>query len=384
MKRLVMVAKSPWHPAIRREHALAGEARRHGVHVDFVEAPSDLRALRRGDRQGWLRGLRPVPPQRSHPAVAVHRRSTFVPGHRGPLAASADNTLLGRTLRELCRDADRTRTAVVVNVPWQWNATAGLGARRVFDAADDWNLLLGGRRPHVRRMYERIAAEADDIIVANENLTALFPGRETWLVPNGTPSDLVAGRPHRQPGTRRMTYVGTLSERFDADLVGAVLSLLPGWTLDLYGETRYAGHGDRPAPELTDLVETFGSRVVWHGVLQRSELGRVLDNTGVALVPHRARYCRGQSSMKFLDYAARGCPVVSTRWEAGIDRQSPPGVSFADTATTFAAAVRAADSTDVLTAARAIAWARSQTWEARWPTWAGAAFGGVLVPDWPS
>jgi len=367
-----MVAKSTWEPAIRREHALAGQAERHGVRVDFVEAPADLRTLRRA---GWAAGLRAVPPLRTRSAGTSYARSTLVPGHRHPLAAAVDNRLLHRTLRALCDVPGRNDAVIVVNTPWQWGATAGVRARRVFDAADDWNLLLDGRRPHVRRAYRRIAEEADAVVVANESLSSLFPGRQVRLVPNGTPAGLIAGAAARTPGSRRMAYVGTLTERFDAHLVGRVLALLPGWSLDLYGEARYAGHGDRPAPELVGLLETYGARVSWHGVRQRSELGAALDRADVALVPHRARYCRGQSSMKFLDYAARGCPVVSTRWAAGLDRQAPPGVRFADTAQAFADAVRAAGDVDAATAGRAISWARTQTWEQRWPRWEAAVFG---------
>jgi glycosyltransferase involved in cell wall biosynthesis len=375
MKRLVMVAKSPWHPAIRREHALASEARRNGLHVDFIEAPNDIRQLRGGDRRAWLAGLRTLPPQRSQAPAGAFTRSTLVPGHRGRLAAAVDNRLLRRTVLQLCRAAEPRDVAVVVNVPWQWDATAGAGGRRVFDAADDWNLLLGGKRPHVRRMYHRIGAEADRVIVANENLAALFGGRAVDLVPNGTQSGLVADAVRRNTGARRIVYVGTFSERFDADLMSAVLRLLPDWKLDLYGEFRYAGLGSSPAPEFNGLLAEFGTRVTWHGVLQRAGLGPVLAGAGIAVVPHRARYCRGQSSMKFLDYAAGGCPVVSTRWETGIERQAPPGVWFADTPAEFAAAVRVAGDMDGGTARQAIGWAREQTWERRWPAWSGAVFG---------
>ncbi|MGK5681929.1 glycosyltransferase [Actinoplanes sp. URMC 104] len=286
------------------------------------------------------------------------------------MAAAVDNFLLRRTVRSLI--ADPTETTAVVNVPWQWDATAGHGVRRVFDAADDWNLLLGGRRSHVRAQYDKIAAEADAIIVANENLAELFGGRAVQLVPNGTQTDLVTSAVTRIPGSRRLVYVGTFSERFDAELVGQVLDLLPGWTLDLYGEFRYAGHGDKPAPEFDRLLKN--PRATWHGVVERAGLSRVLSGATAALVPHRARYSRGQSSMKFLDYAAQGCPVVSTHWESGIERQTPPGVWFADTATEFAAAVRTAALVDSAAVASARTWAQEQTWERRWPLWAAAVF----------
>jgi glycosyltransferase involved in cell wall biosynthesis len=376
VKHLVLVAKSPWSPAIRREHALAAQACSNGVRVDFIESPSDIRRLGRPDRGGWFGGLRAAEPGRPVAGVTAHPRSTIVPGHRSSLAATVDNRLLRRSVRALCRASDSADVAIVVNVPWQWDATANIGVRRVFDAADDWNLLLSGRRPHLRRLYAQIGAEADAVIVANENLSPLFAGRLVHHIPNGTPAHLVAEPVTRPRDARRMIYVGTFSERFDVDLVAHVLMRLPDWTLDLVGECRYAGHGARPERRLADLIAGFDDRVSWHGGVPRTELGRLLDGTSVALVPHRAQYCRGQSSMKFLDYAARGCPVVSTRWDEAIDRQAPPGVWFADTVDDFAAAVLLASRIDDDTAARSVAWARTQTWDRLWPAWAGAVFGG--------
>lgn len=366
-----MVAKSAWLPAIRREHALAAQAQANGIRVDFIEAPADIRQLR---RPHWLAGLRTAPPAPAPAGLTAHRRSTIVPGHRGRLAAIVDNRLLRRSVRSLCR-APAADVAVVVNLPWQWNATTGVRGRRVFDAADDWNLLLAGRRPHVRDSYARIAAEADAIVVADEHLAALFGGRDVHVIPNGTPADLVAAPTGLPRDDRRMVYAGTFSERFDTDLVAAVLTRLPTQTLDLYGECRYAGHGTDPSPEFQAFLDRFPGRVSWHGVLPRADLGAVLNTTGIALVPHRARFCRGQSSMKFLDYAAHGCPVVSTRWATGVDRQAPPGVWFADTPEDFAAAVGRAGRAGSLTSTEAYAWARAQTWERRWPHWSTAVFG---------
>ena len=51
---LVLCAKSPWDPPLRREHAFAREAALHGHTVDFVEQPADIRALATIGRR-WLR-----------------------------------------------------------------------------------------------------------------------------------------------------------------------------------------------------------------------------------------------------------------------------------------------------------------------------------------
>ncbi|GAA3301720.1 glycosyltransferase [Dactylosporangium vinaceum] len=372
MRQLIMVAKSPWLPSIRREHALADEAIGHDVAVTFVEAPNDVRALRPATAPAWLRRLGISRHRSASTGPVVVERSTFVPGHRHPLAAAADNALLGRQLRRLITQEDG-QTAVVVNLPWQWPAVAGLPARRIFDAADDWNALLGEERSHVRTLYRRVAAEADVVIIANPALEALFDGRDTVLVPNGTPADLVQHTPHPRPFGRRLVYAGTLTHRFDAELMGAVLTLLPGWQLDLYGECRYPGYRTEPAPELVNLLSRYSAQVRWHGVVSRSELGPALDAADVAVVPHRIAYTHGQSSMKLADYAARGRPIVRTTGDAASDADAPPGTWTAGTAGDFAAAVVAAYST-TQHATPAVAWARERTWPNRWPAWSAAVF----------
>lgn len=373
MTRLLLAAKSPWVPSIRREHAVCSNASRHGIDVEFYESPADVRTAAAGGVLHWLRGLRCPTADRGAAGVRTFRRSVPVPGHRHQLAAAVDNALLHRTLKRRVDSADTP--VVVVNLPWQWPATQGLRVRRVFDAADDWTALLGGTRPHVAAAYARISREADCVIVANPSLSVLFPGRGLHVVENGMPSDLVATgelvRPHRQ----RMVYVGTLSPRFDAELVSGALDRLSGWTLDLYGECRYPGRGDRPSAELTRLLDRPDGRVRWHGVVERGSLAGVLDAADVALVPNVAAHSRGQSSMKFGDYAARGRPIVSTRWQPDLAACAPPGTWFASTVDEFAAAVTTAGLADTATLAANVAWARLRTWDHQWPKWASAAFG---------
>ncbi|GAA3248344.1 glycosyltransferase [Dactylosporangium siamense] len=380
MSRLIMVAKSLWHPSIRREHALATEACSHGVEVTFIEAPSDVRSVRVSTTGPWLRGLCSATPRQLRDGLDIVSRSTLAPGHRHSAAASADNALLRRQIGSvLSRSPRSARPTVVVNLPWQWPATARLPIRRIFDAADDWDALLGGSRPHVRAMYHRIADEADAIIVANPTLRDLFPGRTVELVANGTPADLVVDAVRPRPHDRRLVYAGTLSHRFDVDLIRAVLDLLPGWRLDLYGESRYPGHRDEPAREFRDLLRQCPDRIRWHGVLDRDDLGQAIDAADVAVVPHRAAQSRGQSSMKLADYAARGRPIVSTGWDTNPDAEQPPNTWMAANAEEFAAAVvqAYADAGDI---DGAVAWARQRTWPSRWPLWSAAAFGSQPVP----
>lgn len=372
MTHLIVLSKSRWKPAIRREHALCEQAAQHGVLVDFYESPSDVRSAVRRPGQ-WLRDMAVDRPAETD-GVTVHHRSTLVPGHRHPLAATAENTLLSRAVRRRLSAVAAEDALVVVSLPWQWAATASLGVRRVFDAADDWTTLIPHDRPHLRRAYAQIAREADSVIVGNPTLSRLFPGRTAHLVENGMPVGAI-GMPTGRPAGRRLIYVGTLSQRFDTALIDTVMASMTDWTLDIYGQCQYPGRGSRPSPELDALLARFGPRVTWHGVVARRQLAGVLDRADVALVPNVVEFSRGQSSMKLGDYAARGLPIVSTVWEDHVEASAPPATWFGTDPASFCAAIEAARQATATDRAANLAWAAEHTWDHQWPRWEAAAFG---------
>jgi glycosyltransferase involved in cell wall biosynthesis len=366
--RLIFVSKSRWTPAVRREHALAREAAAHGLAVDFVQRPVDVRALAGADgRRQWRAALA----RRATPTpdgVTVHEHAVLVPGHRSDLSERAAARLLARRLRRLARPGD----TVVVCTPWQWPALAALpdSVRRVFDGADDWGALVPARRAAFERRYAEIAAQADAVVLASPDLAPRFARATVTVVANGVEAALIAAPRAAEARPRSMVYVGTLSERFDAPLVAEMLRALPGWRLDLYGQCQYAGLGERPAPELLHLLEAF-ERVTWHGPVPRDRVAAVLDRAQVAILPNRPELTTGQDAMKLYDYAARGLPIVSTPWSQRLVSDGPPGLVVAGDAAGLAEAVAGASSL----ADERRAWAAQRTWERRWAAWAAAALG---------
>jgi len=372
---LVLCAKSPWNPPIRREHAFAREAALHGHTVDFVEQPADVRALARIGRR-WLHleggGAEPVTAVDN---LAVWGRFVPAPGHRGKLAALADNALLARLLRCLVAGPDAT---VVANAPWQWPAVAKSQAgRRVFDCADNWAAMLPQREPRIRELCRHIAAEADDVIVVNPSLAELFAGRDVTVVRNATAASRCDGAPTPCPGARRLVYVGTLSERFDAPLMVDVLDLLPDWHLTLYGPCQYAGHAGAPGEELRQLLDAHPDRATWKGIARPTELVGALDGADVLVLPNRSSLSTGQDSMKLYDYCARGRPIVATRLDPAGTATEAPHVRWTASAREFADAIRGASQEDPELAADRVRWAARQTYAARWPQWSAAVFGDL-------
>lgn len=370
----MICSKSRWNPAIRREHALAQLAADAGVQVTFVERPGDIRALATA-RQApqWWNGLRARPDRTTvREGLEVVPTSVVLPGHRGRAGEHLSTWLLARALR---RVAGLDEAVVVVDVPWQWPAAAAVCAhRRVFDCADDWSEQMPHRKRRLTELYARIDREADAITLANPVMIDRFPSGRTVVVRNGVAPELLAPLTDR-PTDKRMVCAGTLSPRFDTLLAAEVLSSLPDWTLDLYGQCQYPGRGERPGKDLRLLLSRHASQVRYHGVVRRGELASAIDRATVAVVLNRADASNGQDSMKLYDYAARGRPIVSTRFSPTLDQQGPPHLVLADTPAEFTKGLRESLAEPKPWALERRQWAEEQRWERRWPTWARAIFG---------
>lgn len=363
--RVVICAKSRWDPSIRREHAIAATAAASGYDIDFIERAQDIRDL------SWSSILRPRQSFRPLPeGLRVTPQFTPVPGHRNEVAHRVDAAGLRRVLRRVVSSGPAP-LAVMVNAPWNWAATSALppGVRRVVDLTDDWTTLLPQRRDRIIRDHRRIAREADAIVVVAPGLADLFD-REVVVVPNAVAPELLATPAVPAPGERRMTYVGTLSERFDSRLMEEVLVRLPEWSLDLYGPCHYAGEGDGPGVALQSLLARFEGRIHWHGMVTRADMSRVLDASDVLVLPNDPGISIGQDSMKLYDYAARARPIVATPIRVPDD--GPEVLALAADPQDFADAVCRFDGTDS-TGNRA--WAESNGWTARLPLWMAAVTG---------
>jgi glycosyltransferase involved in cell wall biosynthesis len=369
---LLIASKSPWTPAIRREHALARLASRYGHAVTFLEAADDIRVAHRG-AAAWARRLSHPVRRGGDAGIELVARSTLLPAHRNRLCEAIDTRLLRRALSAF--GEDRTAT-ITITFPWNWPAVAQRrDVRKVLDVADDWRALIPARSRRVSELYKRAAQEADAISVVSEQLCGLFPDREVTVVRNAVDEALLSTPLSPAPGAQRMVYVGTLSERFDATQAGELLDRLPDWRLELYGQCRYAQMGTRPGPELVSLLARDDGRVRWHGPVGREDLAAVLDSADVLLLPNRAEHSQGQDSMKLYDYAARGRPIVASGGAVAGMSEPPPRLRAGLDADALAALVSAAPTEPQGWTSERAAWARTQSWDARWADWSRVLFG---------
>jgi hypothetical protein len=364
------LAKDPWHPAIRREHMIARELVRGGCDVQFVQAPADAHRLRT-DPGNWWRHLRSARFQDVAPGISVTERSTVQPGLRHGLAERIDAGLLSSFLRR----SNWNPALSVFLLPWEWRAARTLGGRVVFDCTDDWARLL----PHARGLpgqLRRIADEADQIVVVNPVLADLFPGRTPVVVPNGTDESLLSAPRTALPAQRHAVYVGSVGERFDVDLVRAVLTALPDWSLTVHGQLVFPQRAQPARERFLALERDTGGRFRYAGLAPRTDLPDLLDAATVALIPDVASRALGQSSMKTYDYCARGVPVVATAGHLEHSSDAPPHTYVVDGAAEMAAAMVAAADEPVSQAKERVDWAAERTWARRTDAWLDAAMGG--------
>ncbi len=364
ISHLVLCAKSPWQPTIRREHHMAKAAAASGLDVTFVEVPMDLRAVRTVGAARYAAALIGGGRERSArgaDGVALVQAAVLAPGHRGGVATSTAARLTARHLSRF----DRPDTVVVATTPWSWRPVSTLRhARRAVDLADDWSALIPARRRLIADMHRSIAQEAQSVVIASVALSGTFPSAS--VVSNATDEAVLTPAWSAAPASSRMAYLGTLSERFDLHLMRDVLRLLPEWSLDLYGQAAFAGSVAAASPELTHFVEEFAPRVMWHGPIARTAVAAALDSGDVLVIPNRPDQSLGQDSMKLYDYLARGRPVVAT--PAAADG-SLPGVTIAGDARSFADAVLASARRGGCDAPAQRDWAARNTYTSRWPSW---------------
>jgi hypothetical protein len=366
------LAKDPWNPAIRREQMIARELVRRGLPVRFVQAPADVRRVRT-DPGNWWSHLRRARFQTVAPGITVTERSTVQPGLRHAAAERVDAGLLGSFLRRSGWDPELS----VFMLPWEWRAARRLPGRHVFDCTDDWTRLL----PHARGLPDqlrRIADEADEVVVVNHVLADLFPGRTPVVVPNGTDATLLDAPHTAERAERHAVYVGSISDRFDVDLVRAVLTALPDWTLTVHGQLVFPQRAQAARDRFLALTGEFRGRFQYAGLLPRDRLADVLDAASVALIPDVASIALGQSSMKTYDYCARGVPLVATAGHLEHSSDAPPHSYVVAGAAEMAAAMVAAAEEPDRYAKERVEWAGERTWARRTNTWLAGTLGDRL------
>ncbi len=181
-------------------------------------------------------------------------------------------------------------------------------SRVVYYARDDWAAYPPHRRswPVYRAAYAGMRARGRKVAAVSEAILDRI-GTGGVVVANGIdPREWLpapAGPSADPLGGPLIAYVGSLDQRLDVGLVGAIATAFPLARVVLAGPilepSALASLSSLPNVELT-------------GSLGRKDVTDLLREASVGLVPHRdSPLTRGMSPLKLYEYLAAGCPVVA-------------------------------------------------------------------------
>jgi hypothetical protein len=270
--------------------------------------------------------------------AGVRETPSWLPGCRslhvdvlGPVAGGTTDALgwalAGVGLRRHLGTSSH-RVAVAAN-PLSTPLLGRLAAHRAgFDAVDDWRAFPSVARalPRVEAGY-RAAHRAATVTTVSDVLSARL-ARDFGLAPLTVGNAVErratsAAAPDGLPADPFAVYVGTVQDRVDLDLLGAVARRVP---------VVVAGPADAAhAAQLEALPLT------WLGPIPVEQVPGLLARAAVGLLPHRRdSLTESMAPMKLLEYVASGLRTVSTSLP---DVGRHPGVVVVDDHEAFVAAV---------------------------------------------
>ena len=370
---IVCISSIDWDFIWQGHQEITSTLARAGNLVLFIEntgvRPPNLRDLPRLRQRvrNWSRGVNGF--REEAPNLFVYS-PLVLPFPYSRIACRVNGLLLVRSVRRWMRAVEATRPMVLTFLP---TPTARYLIREldpelvVYYCIDDF-AASSARARRIRTSEDRLMREADMVWVTAENLriraasfsrhvhmfpfAVNYPQFEAVRKENAEAPADVRGLPRPLIG-----YVGGVHRFVDQDLVLALAGNLPGASVVLIGPLQTDVAGLRRQPN----VHLLGAR-------PHRDVPAYIKAFDVALVPYRlSEYTANVYPTKLNEYLAMGTPVVATdlpeirRFNADHDDV----VSLADTAAGFVAAVRAAIVAGTEGAARRIAVARENSWEAR-------------------
>jgi teichuronic acid biosynthesis glycosyltransferase TuaH len=300
---VVIRAGTRWDASMMTDQHLARELARHVkiLYVDPVTSP-----LRRDRRLA-------APARLSEVASNVLRLSPpsiLRPNRK--LTRELGDAALERTVKRCIERAGARRPALIAveASPLFDSRTFPL---RVYWSTDDLVAgasLIGQNASERRRRDERMAREADVVVACSEVLRQRWASirSDVILIPNGVDADAFRTdplRPMPRSGEPKAGFVGTIGNRIDFDVLGAVGET--GLEVVLVGPLQ--GTADRrPFDNLLARPN-----VQWMGFQRFEDLPTLMSGFSVGMTPYGDNpFNRASFPLKTLEYLAAGLPVVST------------------------------------------------------------------------
>ena len=203
---------------------------------------------------------------------------------------------------------------LTVDYFWRLNRLGQKPVLKVFDAVDNWSehpAYLKFKKKLLNN-YQRIDAEADVIFAVNGELKNLFSHQEKFfLVPNG--ADLahyqkeytIINRDIGEIKPPIIGYVGTIQERFDADLLSFLAQNNQEKSFVLVGPVWQKAIREK----LAGLANVY-----FLGRKSYDEVPMYLKQFAACIIPHQIdAFTKSNDPMKIYEYLACGKAVVSTQ-----------------------------------------------------------------------
>ncbi len=344
------------------------------IDFDFrFQRPQQIAAqfARAGHRVFWISPTRFLNPAAAEPYQLmplrenlweVHLRGQQPDIYLGELTPD-QITQLGGGLRDLCRDAAVSESAVIVQLPF-WRQLAlrsreELGCAVIYDCMDEW-ATFPNMGPFNISEERRLVDETDVLVVSGRTLLEKFQAedRQPVLARNGVDFDFYS-QPHTAaadvPAKRPVIgYFGAIADWMDLDLVRAAAAARPQYSFVMVGQVF---RDDIAKIELPN-VHLMGSKPY-------AEIPSYLETFDVCVIPFVLNeVTKATDPVKLYEYLARGKPVVSTAMAElaecadliYIARDADEYVSLLD---------RAVAENDASLRERRIAYAAANTWSQR-------------------
>jgi hypothetical protein len=228
----------------------------------------------------------------------------------------------------------------------------------VYYCGDDFGALEGVDHAAVLGLEARLAARADLIIAASEELATRFPQDRTLYLPHGVDFDLFAkpaAPAHDLPlDAPTAGYYGSISSWIDLDAISAAASALPSWRFILIGEVRTDVSPLRKHPNIRFL-----------GPRPHNTLPSYVQHWTVSLIPFRdTPQIRACNPLKLREYLAAGRPIASTLSFPALGPYASL-IPVAKSANAFADAILESESRSAGETAARRAAVQGESWDAR-------------------
>ncbi len=207
------------------------------------------------------------------------------------------------------------------------------GATVIYYCCDDFSALAGVDHQAITRLETELASQANVIVATSPDLVSKFPEPKTHWIPHGVDTQLFKQNCPRAidlpVGKPIAGFYGSIVDWIDIKLLAELSRLLPDWNFVMIGAIKVDVSELDARPNVHFLGEKAHHQLPGYSQhWQVSLLPFVLNEQIMACNP-----------LKLREYMATGKPIVSVDFPEA--RRYQPYISLANTATEFAAAIKA-------------------------------------------